>query len=129
VNTVSPVFQTQLGYQFLKITDSRPAGVVSLADARSIIAPKLKDMKMQQQSQDYAKKLLDNSGVTYHLKLVDPPAQMDAQGAPGGPGPGGQGGPEPGAPSAPPTEPDTTSNQAPPPESEPAPSTNTPPPQ
>ena len=32
VNTVSPAFLDSLGWQFLKVTDSQPAGTVSLAD-------------------------------------------------------------------------------------------------
>jgi hypothetical protein len=102
----------------VKVTDSQPAGIVSLADARGIIAPKLKEMKMQQQSQEYAKKLLADSGVTYHLKLVDPPAQMDAQQAgPGGPGgPGGPSGPPPSSDaSAPGNGPDAAPANGPPP--------------
>jgi parvulin-like peptidyl-prolyl isomerase len=86
VNTISPVFLTVLGYQFLKVTAIQPAGVVPVADARGYIASKLREMKMEQQSQDYAKNLLATSGVTYHLVLVDPPAQMapppDGSGAP-----------------------------------------------
>jgi peptidyl-prolyl cis-trans isomerase C len=83
-NTVSPVFLTSLGYQFLKVTATQPAGVVPVADARGYISSKLREHNMQVQSQGYAKKLLADSGVTYHFVLVDPPAQMPApQGAPG----------------------------------------------
>jgi peptidyl-prolyl cis-trans isomerase C len=78
---VSPVFQTSLGYQFLKVTDIKPAGVVPVADARGYISSKLREMKMEEQSQAYAKKVLADSGVIYHLTLVDPPAQAAA--APG----------------------------------------------
>jgi hypothetical protein len=85
---VSPVFQTSLGYQFIKVTASQPAGLIPVADARNFISQKLKDQNMQAQSQAYAKKLLTDSNVTYHLLLVDPPAQ-DGPGGPGaGPGPG-----------------------------------------
>ncbi len=80
-NAVSPVFQTQLGYQFLKVTAIQPAGLVPVADARGYISSKLKEQKMQTQSQDYAKKLLADSGVKYHYVLVTPPAQTQA--APG----------------------------------------------
>jgi hypothetical protein len=58
---------------------------VPVADARGYISSKLREMKSQQQSQEYAKKLLADSGVTYHFVLVDPPAQVDqGQGAPDG---------------------------------------------
>jgi len=75
---VSPVFLTPLGYQFIKVTAIQAAGVVPVADARGYIASKLKEQKMEEQSQAYAKQLLAASGVTYHLVLVDPPAQNPA---------------------------------------------------
>jgi hypothetical protein len=84
-NAVSPVFLTSLGYQFLKVTAIQPAGVLPVADARGYITGKLREMKMEEQSQAYAKKLLADSGVTYHLVLVDPPAQIAAPTGPGGP--------------------------------------------
>jgi peptidyl-prolyl cis-trans isomerase C len=80
-NAVSPVFLTPLGYQFVKVTAIQPAGTLPIADARGYISSKLKQDNMQKQSQAYATNLLANSGVTYHLKLVDPPAEL----APGGP--------------------------------------------
>jgi parvulin-like peptidyl-prolyl isomerase len=82
---ISPVFQTALGYQFLKVTAIQPAGVVPVADARGYISSKLREMKMEEQSQAYAKQLLADSGVTYHLVLVDPPAQEEAPAGPGAP--------------------------------------------
>jgi len=84
-NAISPVFLTSLGYQFLKVTAIQPAGVVPVADARGYISSKLREMKMEEQSQIYAKKLLADSGVIYHLVLVDPPAQAAAEAGPGGP--------------------------------------------
>jgi len=75
-NAVSPVFLTPLGYQFIKVTAIQPAGPVPIADAHNYIASKLREMKMQQQEQDYAAKTLADSGVTYHLTMVDTtPAQ------------------------------------------------------
>jgi parvulin-like peptidyl-prolyl isomerase len=75
---VSAVFLTPLGYQFIKVTAIQAAGVVPVADARGYIASKLKEQKMEEQSQAYAKQLLADSGVIYHLVLVDPPAQNPA---------------------------------------------------
>lgn len=108
VNTVSPVFLTSLGYQFLKVTAIQPAGVVPVADARGYITSKLREMKMGQQEQDYATKLLADSGVTYHIVLVNPPAQM-------APAPG-QGAPD----NAPPPSPQDSSASTPPPGAPPA---------
>ncbi len=99
---VSPVFETSLGYQFLKVTDTKPGGPVPLADVRPKIAAYLKEQKMKQESQDYATKLLADPTIKYHLVLVDPPAQT--MGGPGG-----------GEPSAPPdaNEPPPSQEQAP----------------
>jgi parvulin-like peptidyl-prolyl isomerase len=113
VNTISPVFLTPLGYQFLKVTDIRPAGVVPVADARGYIASKLREMNMEEQSQAYAKKLLAESGVIYHLVMVDTPAQ-DAAAGPGGPD------------SAPPSSVPDSSATTPPAEAPAAPATSAP---
>jgi len=75
---VSPVFETPLGYQFLKVTDSKPAGEIPLADVRPKIADYLRDQKSKEAAQAYVMKLLADSGVTYHIVLVDPPAQTAA---------------------------------------------------
>ena len=108
---VSPVFLTPLGYQFIKVTQIQPAGLVPVADARSYISGKLKEQNQQTQSQAYAKKLLADSGVTYHLVLVDPPAQ--AMGGPGGPG-GPGGAPDDGGGTPPPPQGPDANQQAPP---------------
>ena len=85
--TVSPVFETPLGYQFLKVTDTKPGGEVPLADVRPKITAFMRDQKMKQQSQAYVMKLLADSGVTYHVVLVDPPAQGMPPAGPGAPPP------------------------------------------
>jgi foldase protein PrsA len=95
VNTVSPVFLDSLGYQFIKVTDSEPAGIVSLADARNIIGPKLLEEQQKEKAAEYVQNVLTNSGVTFYLKLVDPPAQMTAPNGPGGPAPDGSSAPPP----------------------------------
>jgi len=84
LGTVSPVFETPLGWQFLKITDIKPGGEVQLADVRPKIAAFLRDEKMKEQSQSYLEKLLADSGVVYHINLVEPPAPTAGPGAPGG---------------------------------------------
>jgi peptidyl-prolyl cis-trans isomerase C len=71
---LSPVFETPMGYQFIKVTDTHPGGPVSVADARSSIAEHLKQENTNRQEQDYTQKLLKDSGVAYHITLVDPPA-------------------------------------------------------
>ena len=121
VNTLSPVFETQLGYQFIKVTDVKAAGTLPVSDARGYISSKLKEMKMEQQEQAYAKKLLADSGVTYHIVLVDPPSQM-APGGPQGAPPDQGGGPQP----APPSSMPASSAATPPMTAEPPASTSTP---
>ena len=84
---VSAVFETSLGYQFLKVTDLKPGGEVPLADVRPKITAYLRNQKMKAQAQTYTTKLLADSGVTYHVALVEPPAQnADANAAPASPG-------------------------------------------
>jgi parvulin-like peptidyl-prolyl isomerase len=112
VNTISPVFLTPLGYEFIKVTEIQPAGVLPVADARGYISSKLREMKMQEQEQTYAKKLLDDSKVTYHLALVEPPAQMMPPGA----------GQRPGAPNG--AQPEPQASASTPPMTAPAPTTN-----
>jgi parvulin-like peptidyl-prolyl isomerase len=73
VGALSPVFETPMGYQFIKITDTRAGGPVSIADARTSIAEHLKQDKASQQERAYTDKLLKDSGVIYHMTLVDPP--------------------------------------------------------
>jgi parvulin-like peptidyl-prolyl isomerase len=79
---VSAVFETSLGFQFLKVTDTKEGGEVPLADVRPKIEAYLRQAKMAQQEKDYATKLLTDSGVIYHVVLVDPPAQTAADNAP-----------------------------------------------
>jgi parvulin-like peptidyl-prolyl isomerase len=108
LGAVSPVFETSLGYQFIKVTDAKPGGQVPLAEVRPKITAYLREKNMEEQSQAYAKKLLADSGVTYHMTLVDPPAQMP----PGGPG--GPGGPDNAPPSGPDGAPPAGPDNAPP---------------
>jgi parvulin-like peptidyl-prolyl isomerase len=87
---VSAVFETPMGYQFIKVTDAHPGGIASLADASATISKYLSEMKKRQQEAAYTDKLLADSGVTYHITRVDlkapaPPAagaSPDAQAAP-----------------------------------------------
>jgi parvulin-like peptidyl-prolyl isomerase len=91
---ISPVFETPMGYQFLKVTDVQPGGVLSVAQVRDVIAQHLREAKESQQGNDYTKNLLDKSGVIFHL--VQPnlqpaapltaPADANAAPAPGGDG-------------------------------------------
>ena len=85
VNTVSPVFLDNMGYQFVKVTDSTPAGVIPLAEARALITPKLAQEKKRVAENAYAMSLLKDPSVQFYLKMIDPGQQMP-------PPPNGQGG-------------------------------------
>ncbi len=73
---VSPVFETSLGYQFLKVTDIKPGGQVSLAEARPQIAEALRQDQMGKAADAYAQKLRAERGVTYHIAPFDPQAAL-----------------------------------------------------
>jgi parvulin-like peptidyl-prolyl isomerase len=87
VNTVSPVFLDSMGYQFVKVTDSSPAGTIPLPEARALITPRLRDAKKKQAENAYALDLLKNSGVTFYLQMIEPGAQAAANAGGAGPGP------------------------------------------
>jgi parvulin-like peptidyl-prolyl isomerase len=79
---VSPVFETALGYQFIKVTDIKPGGEVSLAEARSDIANYLHQKKAESAIDAYSSKLLATSGVVYHIVRYAPQAPTSAPSAP-----------------------------------------------
>ncbi len=111
--TVSAVFETQLGYQFVKVTDSKPGGTASLADASPTITKYLTEKKRRDEEEAYTTKLLADSDVKFYLVRVDlhapsaPPAgapsapPAEASAAPAAPAPDAQQAPAP-APAAPP---------------------------
>jgi parvulin-like peptidyl-prolyl isomerase len=87
---VSPVFTTATGYEFLKVTDVHPGGVVSIAEARDTIAKYLRQVKQREQIEEYTKNLLAHSGTTFHLVMVDPTQDANTNSAPSPAGPGPQ---------------------------------------
>jgi parvulin-like peptidyl-prolyl isomerase len=97
VGALSPVFETPMGFQFIKVTDTRAGGPVSIAEARASIAEHLKQDKVAHQEQAYTEKLLKDSDVTYHMTLVDPPPMPAGASAPQDPN-GGDGSAPQGAP-------------------------------
>ena len=72
---VSPVFETPMGYQFLKVTDVHPGGDVSIAEARDSITKYLLQSKQRSAEEAYTKKLLDEGNVTFHFVMIEPPAE------------------------------------------------------
>jgi parvulin-like peptidyl-prolyl isomerase len=85
VGVLSPVFESPMGYQFLKVTEIKPAGTLPIADVRASIAQELHQLKTAQEEKDYTDKLLKDSGVKYYIPLVEPPAAPPTPtGAPAG---------------------------------------------
>jgi parvulin-like peptidyl-prolyl isomerase len=70
---ISPVFETKMGYQFLKVTDVQPGGTLAIAQVRDVISQHLREEKESQQGNDYTQGLLGKSGVIFHLLPVNPP--------------------------------------------------------
>jgi len=75
---VSAVFETPLGYQFVKVTDIQPAGTVPLAQASPVIANYMRQMKKAEQEQAYTKKLLSDKEIVFHLVRAELPPQPGA---------------------------------------------------
>ncbi len=67
LNAISPVFETPFGYHFLKVTETRPAGMTSLDQARPQIAAFLKNQQRSQAITAYLRKIETDSKVVYHL--------------------------------------------------------------
>ena len=74
VGVLSPVFETPLGYQFLKVTEIKPAGLLPIDDARGVIMENLRRMKVAQQEEAYTQKLMQDGKVQYNIPLTEPPA-------------------------------------------------------
>jgi parvulin-like peptidyl-prolyl isomerase len=72
LNEVSPVFETPMGYEFLKVTDLHPSTQVTEAEAYSSIENGLRQQNDQKEVADYTQNLLKNSGVVFHIVRVDP---------------------------------------------------------
>ena len=89
---VSPVFETAMGYQFIKITDVQPGGTLTIAQVRDLIAQKLREEEVTQAQDTYYRDLPGKNGVIFHLVQVDLNAPVDAGGlapAPAAPSAGG----------------------------------------
>lgn len=71
---VSPVFETPMGYQFLKVTDIQPAGEVPLAQAVPVITNYLRQTKKSEQERTYTKSLLADKAIVFHLVRAELPA-------------------------------------------------------
>jgi peptidyl-prolyl cis-trans isomerase C len=85
VGVLSPVFETPMGYQFIKVTEIKPAGTLSIDEARAPIVQELTQEKSTQEKRDYTEKLLANSDVKYYIPMVEPPpAPAPAEGGPAG---------------------------------------------
>ena len=83
VGVLSPVFETPTGYQFIKVTEIKPAGTLSIDESRPAIVQELRQLKSAQEEKAYTEKLLADSNVKYNIPLVDaPPAPAPAAPSP-----------------------------------------------
>ena len=106
---VSPVFETPMGYEFIKVTDVHPAGTLPIAQERPNIEKFLRQNKQRQAMDAYAKKILADGNVTFHLKQVQLP--QPGAGMPAGAAPPPQEATPPPAPAEAPAPPSTNAGQ------------------
>lgn len=64
---VSKVFETPYGYHFLKVTDKKSAGTVSLEEAAPQIKQYLVNMKRAQELQTFLKKMESDANIAYKI--------------------------------------------------------------
>ena len=69
--TVSGIIETPMGYEIVKVTDTKAAGTATLAEASPNIAKYLGEAKKKDQEEAYTEKLLADGGVTFYLVRVD----------------------------------------------------------
>lgn len=67
VGAVSAVFETQNGFHFLKVTERRPAGPISLQEARPQIAAFLRQSRDSENLKAFLAKIETDAKVVYHL--------------------------------------------------------------
>ena len=68
----SPVFLTSTGYEFIRITNIQPQGVLPVSQVRDKIFSHLQNIKRSQAADAYFKKLMADNHVTMHLVPVKP---------------------------------------------------------
>jgi parvulin-like peptidyl-prolyl isomerase len=108
VGVLSPVFETPMGYEFLEVTEIKPAGTLSIDDARSAIIQNLREINIAQQKKAYADQLMKDSKVTYNIPLTElPPETTNAAPQPQS-APPGAGAPADGSAQSPPPPADST---------------------
>lgn len=73
VGTVSPVFETPYGYHFLLVTGFKPAGVLSLEEARPQIVSYFKNQQRAENLKNYLSKLETDAKVVYDLATPKEP--------------------------------------------------------
>ena len=78
VGTLSPVFETPAGFNFLKVTEIKPPGVVGIDEARIPIIENLRKMKVSTQEEAYAEKTMKDAKVTYNIPLTELPPEKSA---------------------------------------------------
>jgi len=82
VGTVSPVFETMIGYWFIKVVDSKPSEVIPLTTAHDSIAQFLNRQKKGHQAQSYMEKLRATGNVAYHIPRASSPSGVPSESSP-----------------------------------------------
>lgn len=70
--SISPVFKTSMGYDFLKVTGNRPETVPGLDKMRPEIVRFIKTQQYQDGFKAYCKKLETDANIVYHLAQAEP---------------------------------------------------------
>lgn len=76
VGDVSPVFETQYGFHFLKVTENNPARKVTLDEAKPNIVRFLKEKEHNVATQNFIKKLQAGANVKYFLPEPQKTAEL-----------------------------------------------------
>ncbi len=71
VGETSPIFQTPLGYQIIRVTDIHPAGILSFSEVQSSISDAILKGRHRADEEAYNRKLLADANITYHFKRVE----------------------------------------------------------
>ncbi len=77
-NAVSPVFETEYGYHFLKVLESKPAGAIAFDQAKDLIVREFANRARQKAVNEYIAGLIKTANVTYHLPAPEPPKMDNA---------------------------------------------------
>lgn len=80
VGEVSPVFETQYGYHFLKVFERKPGKLVPFEDVKDMIFKEMASVEQGKKMEAYLEALVKDANVTYHLpETPKPPVSATPQ--------------------------------------------------